>query len=208
MMMRSFHVISGNAAFSPSAEAQADALGVPRHAEVRRRVVMSLIDAERTLRLEAAGWETTVAMVGLDLLGFPSVLCDRVRARVPRIPAKNILIGSTHSHSAPDCYAFPDGRGGHCGRGTGESFAANIGGRVLGTAAAWFTLTFSASDKPDPARVAIVGACVAGVYALVGAIVTQFLPEPKPRLGTGSSCVCSVGPKVMAPYQVVPNQRP
>ena len=59
--------------------------------------------------------ETTVAMVGLDLLGFPSVLCDRVRTRVPRIPAKNILIGSTHTHSAPDCYAFPDGRGGHTG---------------------------------------------------------------------------------------------
>ena len=59
--------------------------------------------------------ETTVAIVGLDLLGFPSVLCDRVRARVPRIPAKNILIGSTHTHSAPDCYAFADGRGGHTG---------------------------------------------------------------------------------------------
>ncbi len=63
-------------------------------------------------------------------------------------------------------------------RGTGESFAANIGGRVLGTAAAWFTITLSASDKPDPARIAIVGACVAGAYALVGAILTQFLPEP------------------------------
>ena len=59
--------------------------------------------------------QSTVAVVGLDLLGFPSVLCDRVRTRVPRIPAKNILIGSTHAHSAPDCYAFPDGRGGHTG---------------------------------------------------------------------------------------------
>jgi MFS family permease len=66
-------------------------------------------------------------------------------------------------------------------RGTGESFAANIGGRVLGTAAAWFTLTLSSSDKPDPARIAIVGACVAGAYALVGALLTQFLPEPKPE---------------------------
>ena len=64
-------------------------------------------------------------------------------------------------------------------RGTGESFAANIGGRVLGTAAAWITLTLSASDRPDPARVALVGACVAGGYALIGAILTQFLPEPK-----------------------------
>lgn len=59
--------------------------------------------------------EMAVAIVSLDLLGFPSVLCDRVRARVPRIPANNILIGSTHTHSAPDCYAFPDGKGGHTG---------------------------------------------------------------------------------------------
>ena len=66
-------------------------------------------------------------------------------------------------------------------RGTGESFAANIGGRILGTAAAWITLTLAASDKPDPARIALVGACVAGGYALVGAILTQFLPEPKPE---------------------------
>jgi MFS family permease len=66
-------------------------------------------------------------------------------------------------------------------RGTGESFAANIGGRVLGTAAAWLTLTLSSSDKPDPARVALIGACVAGAYALIGALLTQFLPEPKPE---------------------------
>jgi hypothetical protein len=42
------------------AEARADALGIPRQSEVRRRFVMALVDAERTLRLEAAGWETTV----------------------------------------------------------------------------------------------------------------------------------------------------
>ena len=59
--------------------------------------------------------DVSVAVVSLDLLGFPSVLGDRVRARVSRIPAENILIGSTHTHSAPDCYAFPDGKGGHTG---------------------------------------------------------------------------------------------
>ena len=59
--------------------------------------------------------QTTVAFVALDLLGFPSVLCDRVRAMVPRIPSANILIGSTHTHSAPDCYAFPDRNGEHTG---------------------------------------------------------------------------------------------
>jgi hypothetical protein len=59
--------------------------------------------------------KVTVAVVALDLLGFPSVLADRVRANVSRVPAHNILIGSTHTHSAPDCYAFPDGKGGHTG---------------------------------------------------------------------------------------------
>ncbi|HJQ81052.1 MAG TPA: hypothetical protein VJ828_13915, partial [Lacipirellulaceae bacterium] len=51
--------------------------------------------------------ETKVAIVQLDLLGFPSVLTARVHKLVPRIPAQNILIGSTHTHSAPDCYGFP-----------------------------------------------------------------------------------------------------
>jgi hypothetical protein len=59
--------------------------------------------------------DVSVAVVGLDLLGFPSVLGDRVRKKVPRIPAENILIGSSHTHSGPDCYAFPDGKGGHSG---------------------------------------------------------------------------------------------
>jgi len=68
-------------------------------------------------------------------------------------------------------------------RGTGESFAANIGGRILGTAAAWITITFSESRPPDPARIAMVGALVAGGYALAGALLTRWLPEP----GAGDS---------------------
>ena len=31
----------------------------------------------------------------------------RIHKQVPRIPADNMLIGSTHTHSAPDCYGFP-----------------------------------------------------------------------------------------------------
>src|SRR5262252_2003395 len=50
--------------------------------------------------------DVSVAVVQLDLLGFPSVLGNRVCAQVPRLPKENILIGSTHTHSAPDCYAF------------------------------------------------------------------------------------------------------
>src|SRR5262245_27827377 len=56
-----------------------------------------------------------VAVVQLDLLGFPSVLGNRVCSQVPRLPKTNILIGSSHTHSAPDCYAFPDQKGGHTG---------------------------------------------------------------------------------------------
>jgi MFS family permease len=67
-------------------------------------------------------------------------------------------------------------------RGTGESFAANIGGRVIGTAAAWITLTLSAADPPSPAKMALVGGLVAGAYVLVGAILTHWLPEPPAEL--------------------------
>jgi hypothetical protein len=53
-----------------------------------------------------------VAIVSSDFLGFPAVLGNRARALVEGIPAQNILIGATHTHSAPDCYGFPDGKGG------------------------------------------------------------------------------------------------
>ena len=63
----------------------------------------------RALALESG--DTRVVIVSSDFLGFPSVLGDRVRAKVPSVPAKNILIGATHTHSAPDCYGFPDEQG-------------------------------------------------------------------------------------------------
>jgi hypothetical protein len=56
--------------------------------------------------------DTSVAIVSADFLGFPAVLGNRVRAAVTVIPAQNILIGATHTHSAPDCYGFPDSVGG------------------------------------------------------------------------------------------------
>lgn len=65
--------------------------------------------------LVVADGDTTVAIVGIDVLGFPAVLGDRVRALVPRLPPEALIIGATHTHSAPDCYAFPDGKGGHTG---------------------------------------------------------------------------------------------
>jgi MFS family permease len=64
-------------------------------------------------------------------------------------------------------------------RGTGESFAANIGGRIIGTAAAWFTISLSASIPPSAVKLATMAAVVAGIYALVGTLATHWLPEPK-----------------------------
>lgn len=63
----------------------------------------------RALVLENDG--TRVAFVSADFLGFPAVLGDRVRAKVAGVPGTNILIGATHTHSAPDCYGFPDEQG-------------------------------------------------------------------------------------------------
>lgn len=67
-------------------------------------------------------------------------------------------------------------------RGTGESFAANIGGRIFGTSAAWFTFTFSASMPPSPAKIALTAAVVALTFALVGTLLTHWLPEPKAQI--------------------------
>src|SRR5687768_13759674 len=61
--------------------------------------------------LVLADGDVKVAFVSVDFLGFPSVLANRVRAKVKGIPPENILIGATHTHSAPDCYGFPDHAG-------------------------------------------------------------------------------------------------
>jgi hypothetical protein len=65
-------------------------------------------------------------------------------------------------------------------RGTGESFAANIGGRLIGTCFAWVTATLAVTDDPGFAatKLAYTAAAVGfGVY-VVGFIASFFLPEP------------------------------
>jgi len=66
-------------------------------------------------------------------------------------------------------------------RGTGEGFAANIGGRLFGTSFAWVTATLAVT--PDrayaPTKVALVAAGVAFSVYLVGFIASFWLPEPK-----------------------------
>lgn len=52
--------VGRSARFASEAERAAEAAGIPRHAGVRRAFVEAWIAAERTLRLEAAGYETEV----------------------------------------------------------------------------------------------------------------------------------------------------
>ena len=54
-----------------------------------------------------------IAIVNIDNLGWPAALGNRSRELIKDIPAENILIGATHTHSAPDAYAFPDENGNH-----------------------------------------------------------------------------------------------
>jgi MFS family permease len=65
-------------------------------------------------------------------------------------------------------------------RGTGESFAANIGGRLIGTSFAWLTATLAVtSDRAyAPTKVALVAAAVGFLTYLVGFIASFWLPEP------------------------------
>ena len=77
----------------------------PGHASTKTVGVLTV----RALVLEQG--PTRVAIVGADFLGFPRVLGDRVRAQVADIPPENILIGVTHTHSAPDMYGFMNEKG-------------------------------------------------------------------------------------------------
>ena len=52
-----------------------------------------------------------IAIVNIDNLGWPAALGNRARKLIKNIPFNNILIGATHTHSAPDAYAFPDEKG-------------------------------------------------------------------------------------------------
>jgi MFS family permease len=65
-------------------------------------------------------------------------------------------------------------------RGTGESFAANIGGRLIGTSFAWVTATLAvtADRAYAPTKIALVAAAVGFSVYLVGFIASFWLPEP------------------------------
>jgi MFS family permease len=65
-------------------------------------------------------------------------------------------------------------------RGTGESFAANIGGRLIGTLFAWVTTTFAVTNNPAfaPTKLAYTAAGVGFAVYLAGLLLSFALPEP------------------------------
>jgi Na+/melibiose symporter-like transporter len=66
-------------------------------------------------------------------------------------------------------------------RGTGESFAANVGGRMIGTFAAQVTVWLSAlvPGVTVPIRLAYASAIVGTAAYVIGFAASFFLPEPK-----------------------------
>jgi nitrate/nitrite transporter NarK len=66
-------------------------------------------------------------------------------------------------------------------RGTGEGFAANVGGRMMGTGFAFVTtqLTNVMPGATPPTRLAYSAAVVGLFVYLTGVIVSRWLPEPK-----------------------------
>jgi MFS family permease len=65
-------------------------------------------------------------------------------------------------------------------RGTGESFAANVGGRMIGTSAALVTTNLVASmpGATPVAKLAYAGALVGTTVYVIGFIASFWLPEP------------------------------
>jgi hypothetical protein len=66
-------------------------------------------------------------------------------------------------------------------RGTGESFAANIGGRLIGTSFAYVTATLATTSDPAhaPVKLAYTAAAVGTAVYVAGIVLSFFLPEPK-----------------------------
>lgn len=84
----------------PRAERLAERLGIPRAAPVRRRFLQSVVDAERTLRLEAAGYRVEVVefvaptVTPHNLLYRAVLKNDEGRAQRARAELARLLVDS------------------------------------------------------------------------------------------------------------------
>src|SRR5213078_3310243 len=70
-------------------------------------------------------------------------------------------------------------------RGTGGSFATNVGGRMIGTSAAFLTANWIApmvGGKSTFDQVAIAAGIVGMAVFVIALVATVFLPEPKEQI--------------------------
>lgn len=81
-------------------------VGAPKPATIKKGELYV-----RAMVMENGGEK--IAIVNIDNLGWPAALGNKSRNLIKDIPFENILIGATHTHSAPDAYAFPDENGNH-----------------------------------------------------------------------------------------------
>lgn len=81
-------------------------VGTPKPATIKKGELYV-----RAMVMENGGEK--IAIVNIDNLGWPAALGNKSRNLIKGIPFENILIGATHTHSAPDAYAFPDENGNH-----------------------------------------------------------------------------------------------
>jgi hypothetical protein len=79
-------------------------VGTPAPAKIKKGELFT-----RALVLEKGN--TRIAIVSIDNLGWPAALGDQTRKLVTGIAPGNIIIGCTHTHSAPDAYGFADESG-------------------------------------------------------------------------------------------------
>ncbi len=70
-------------------------------------------------------------------------------------------------------------------RGTGEGFAANVGGRMLGTSAAYITSHLQAvmPGNTAPMKLAYAASAVAAFVYLFAFVLSFFLPQPPEKIG-------------------------
>ncbi len=95
---------TGNAvAAAAQAEVEAERLCIPRQAPVRRRFIQAIVDAERTWRLEAAGYETEVVeFIGATITPHNLLWRSRLVAEPVRMSA------ARHAHEKRACFNAPD----------------------------------------------------------------------------------------------------
>jgi MFS family permease len=180
---------------------------VPGVPEVKQAIAGKSIPQQRQYESETAAFVGEVqelgGLVGRVLLAFLAVriVSRRALVRLFQVPGLVILpfvfaLAPAHSLSALTFGAFLAGLftvgqfsflGNYLPRvypvhlrGTGEGFAANIGGRMIGTsfaAVTTFLSKFTPGDSP-PMKLASAAAAVVLFVYIVGTIASQFLPEP------------------------------